>query len=74
VRNSFPILWSAGYSGHVMTFEVRAVLEDAEWQAPLYCFSAAAGEEEERMSPPLEPVAGGASHGSFMRGPDISTV
>lgn len=60
MRNWFPFLWSAGYSAHVMTFEVGAVLEDAEWQAPLYCFSA--GEEEERMSP----VVGGAYHGRFM--------
>lgn len=50
----------------MMTFEVGAVLEDAEWQAPLYCFGA--GEEEERMSPLLEPVVGGDSRGRFMRG------
>ncbi|XP_059443092.1 uncharacterized protein At4g14100-like [Corylus avellana] len=57
-----PVHWLfyTGYSAHVMTFEVGAVLEDAEWQAPIYCFSA--GEEEERMSP----VVGGASHGRFM--------
>lgn len=28
----------AGRTAHVMTFEVGAVLEDAKWQAPVYCF------------------------------------
>ena len=28
----------AGREAHVMTFEVGAVLEDAKWQAPVYCF------------------------------------
>lgn len=28
----------AGRSIHVMTFEVGAALEDAKWQAPVYCF------------------------------------
>jgi hypothetical protein len=61
--------WSAGYTAHVMTFEVGAVLEDAKWQAPLYCFSGGQGEEE-KTSPVLESVPGGASHrhhGRFMR-------
>ena len=30
---------------HVMTFEVGATLEDAEWQAPAYCFREKEGEE-----------------------------
>lgn len=28
----------AGREAHVMTFEVGAALEDAKWQAPVYCF------------------------------------
>jgi hypothetical protein len=27
-----------GREAHVMTFEVGAALEDAKWQAPVYCF------------------------------------
>ncbi|RZB71352.1 Pectin acetylesterase 10 [Glycine soja] len=30
--------YKIGYTGHVMTFEVGAVLEDANWQAPVYYF------------------------------------
>lgn len=56
-----------GCTAHGMTLEVGAVLEDAEWQAPLYSFGAAE-EAEGRRSPLLEPVVGGASHGVFMRG------
>ncbi|PHT73891.1 hypothetical protein T459_21168 [Capsicum annuum] len=35
-----PVHWIfyTGRSIHVMTFEVGAVLEDAKWQAPVYCF------------------------------------
>ncbi|XP_075504663.1 uncharacterized protein At4g14100-like [Primulina tabacum] len=35
-----PVHWVfyTGRSIHVMTFEVGAVLEDSEWQAPVYCF------------------------------------
>eukprot|EP01018_Ginkgo_biloba_P014208 Gb_19753 [translate_table: standard] len=35
-----PVHWLffTGMSVHVMTFEVGAVLEDAKWQAPTYCF------------------------------------
>ncbi|MED6149513.1 hypothetical protein PIB30_063317 [Stylosanthes scabra] len=28
-----------GYTAHVMTFEVGAVLDDPNWQAPVYCFT-----------------------------------
>eukprot|EP00250_Pteridium_aquilinum_P015837 c22789_g1_i1 orf=267-971(-) len=40
VETSRPVHWvfSSGMSAHVMTFEVGAVLEDSEWQAPAYCF------------------------------------
>ncbi|KDP23249.1 hypothetical protein JCGZ_23082 [Jatropha curcas] len=35
-----PVHWVfyTGREAHVMTFEVGAVLEDAKWQAPDYCF------------------------------------
>ncbi|KAL3818750.1 hypothetical protein ACJIZ3_004655 [Penstemon smallii] len=35
-----PVHWVfyTGRSIHVMTFEMGAVLEDAKWQAPAYCF------------------------------------
>ncbi|MED6194193.1 hypothetical protein PIB30_026190 [Stylosanthes scabra] len=38
-----PVKWvifqgQAWYTTHVMTFEVGAVLDDPNWQAPLYCF------------------------------------
>ncbi|EXB98024.1 hypothetical protein L484_005513 [Morus notabilis] len=35
-----PVLWVfyTGREAHVMTFEVGAVLEDENWQAPVYCF------------------------------------
>ncbi|KZV44067.1 hypothetical protein F511_10738 [Dorcoceras hygrometricum] len=38
-----PVHWVfyTGRSIHVMTFEVGAVLEDIEWQAPIYCFEKA---------------------------------
>ncbi|KAK2662201.1 hypothetical protein Ddye_000775 [Dipteronia dyeriana] len=36
-----PVHWVFfnGYTAHVMTFEVGAVLEDPNWQAPVYCFA-----------------------------------
>ncbi|XVE66069.1 hypothetical protein DITRI_Ditri08aG0051800 [Diplodiscus trichospermus] len=35
-----PVHWVfyTGREAHVMTFEVGAALEDAKWQAPVYCF------------------------------------
>ncbi|CAN1138569.1 Uncharacterized protein At4g14100 [Linum perenne] len=35
-----PVHWVfyTGYTAHVMTFDVGAVLDDAGWQAPEYCF------------------------------------
>ncbi|KAL9662970.1 hypothetical protein QQ045_027806 [Rhodiola kirilowii] len=35
-----PVYWRfyTGRSAQVMTFEVGAALEDAKWQAPVYCF------------------------------------
>lgn len=36
-----PVKWVfyTGRTAHVMSFEAGAVLEDAEWQAPEYCFT-----------------------------------
>ncbi|MQM09256.1 hypothetical protein Taro_042128 [Colocasia esculenta] len=55
-----PVHWVfyTGRSAHVMTFEVGAVLEDAKWQAPVYCFEKGEGEQE-----PAEPqtALGGGS-------------
>ncbi|CAL5361728.1 unnamed protein product [Camellia sinensis] len=41
VATKRPVFWVfySGYSAHVMTFEVGRVLEDAKWQAPVYCFN-----------------------------------
>ncbi|KAF7810147.1 glycosyl transferase [Senna tora] len=40
VATKRPVHWVfyTGREAHVMTYEVGAVLEDAKWQAPLYCF------------------------------------
>ncbi|XVF49493.1 hypothetical protein PTKIN_Ptkin04bG0017600 [Pterospermum kingtungense] len=44
-----PVFWVfyTGYTAHVMTFEVGAILEDSQWQAPAYCFK----EAEEKRKP-----------------------
>uniref|UniRef100_A0A5B7AQJ6 Uncharacterized protein n=1 Tax=Davidia involucrata TaxID=16924 RepID=A0A5B7AQJ6_DAVIN len=64
-----PVYWVfyTGYTAHVMTFEVGRVLEDAQWQAPVYCFNEA---KEEKKSPvvELESVASAGRHGGLMRG------
>ena len=57
----------AGMIAHVMTFEVGAVLEDANWQAPVYCFSETQTENN-RSNPLLEPAVHDGSHGTLMRG------
>lgn len=60
---------SAGMTAHVMTFEVGAVLEEAKWQAPVYCFGEAETENKRSKSSPLlleRPVQGG-SPGTLMR-------
>ncbi|PNX55915.1 transferring glycosyl group transferase [Trifolium pratense] len=56
-------IWSVGMIAHVMTFEVGAVLDDAHWQAPVYCFSEAEPEPQmlarksSFLSLDLEPAA-----------------
>ncbi|KAJ0093767.1 hypothetical protein Patl1_26052 [Pistacia atlantica] len=37
---------------HVMTFEVGALLEDENWQAPVYCFSKRQNSEEVKQEQP----------------------
>lgn len=64
VFDSWEYYWIAGYSAHVMTFEVGRVLEDARWQAPVYCFE----ETGEKKSPLVESVANVGLHGRLMRG------
>ncbi|XP_058226522.1 uncharacterized protein At4g14100-like [Rhododendron vialii] len=61
-----PVFWVfySGYSAHVMTFEVGRVLEDARWQAPVYCFE----ETGEKKSPLIEYVVNVGLHGRLMRG------
>ncbi|MCH92703.1 hypothetical protein A2U01_0013644 [Trifolium medium] len=55
-----------GYTAHVMTFEVGAVLEDPKWQAPVYCFNQT---KEKSVSPLLESTTvRGDSFWSLMRG------
>lgn len=66
------IILCAGYTAHVMTFEVGAVLEDPNWQAPVYCFNN--GTEKERSVSLLESgaVGRGDSFGRLMRGTGIA--
>jgi hypothetical protein len=53
---------------HVMSFEVGAVLEDSQWQAPAYCFDddeeeeAEVEEEEEEVAKPLLMMIDAARH------------
>lgn len=60
-----PVFWEfyTGFSGHVMTFEVGKVLEDVNWQAPVYCFK----EAEKGKSSPIESMADLAPSGRLMR-------
>ncbi|KAK3042467.1 hypothetical protein RJ639_000191 [Escallonia herrerae] len=65
-----PVYWAFfnGMTAHVMTFEVGKVLEDPNWQAPVYCFKEA--DDEEEQDPSLESVASSTtgSQGRFLRG------
>lgn len=57
-----------GFNAHVMTFEVGAVLGDAKWEAPVYCFGEEAEAERSRSrSSVLEYMTSHHSHGSSMR-------
>ncbi|KAG4914788.1 hypothetical protein JHK87_052345 [Glycine soja] len=63
-QNCGPLRWdfSSGYTGHVMTFEVGAVLEDANWQAPVNCFDE---NDKEKNIPILGSAVRGGSLGSY---------
>ncbi|ONI07795.1 hypothetical protein PRUPE_5G140200 [Prunus persica] len=65
-----PVHWVfyTGFNAHVMTFEVGAVLGDAKWEAPVYCFGEEAEAERSRSrSSVLEYMTSHHSHGSSMR-------
>ncbi|XP_022738252.1 uncharacterized protein At4g14100-like [Durio zibethinus] len=68
-----PVFWAfyTGYTAHVMTFEVGAILEDSQWQAPVYCFNE--GEEKRKKEAVIESLGWSDNHqGNLMRG--ISSV
>ncbi|KAG6653774.1 hypothetical protein CIPAW_05G100000 [Carya illinoinensis] len=58
-----PVHWEfyTGRNAHVMTFEVGAVLEDARWQAPVYCF------EKKRDDGGSDPTAPSVTNQLFSR-------
>ncbi|KAJ4847794.1 hypothetical protein Tsubulata_048447 [Turnera subulata] len=61
-----PVYWVfySGSGAHVMTFEVGAVLDDAECQAPDYCFK----EAQKDDTPAVGSIAnGGLSNGRLMK-------
>ncbi|PRQ39758.1 hypothetical protein RchiOBHm_Chr4g0428731 [Rosa chinensis] len=62
-----PVHWAfyTGREAHVMTFEVGAALEDAEWQAPIYCFDKKAESDNKGAEFPIT----GPSVGGLLRGP-----
>ncbi|XP_073004113.1 uncharacterized protein At4g14100 [Typha latifolia] len=51
VETKRPVSWIfyTGRTAHVMTFEVGAALEDAKWQAPVYCFEEKKKKKEENL-------------------------
>nr|XP_027126441.1 uncharacterized protein At4g14100-like [Coffea arabica] len=61
-----PVYWAffTGMVAHVMTFEVGSVLEDPEWQAPVYCFT----EAVEETKPVLDTLGGPVSRANLMKG------
>ncbi|KAJ3704514.1 hypothetical protein LUZ61_008219 [Rhynchospora tenuis] len=54
VESSRPVKWVfyTGRTAHVMTFEVGAVLDDAAWQAPDYCFQKNDTTKEQQLESP----------------------
>ncbi|KAL6952960.1 hypothetical protein U1Q18_041989, partial [Sarracenia purpurea var. burkii] len=55
------------FTGHVMTFEVGKVLEDAKWQAPVYCFKEAEDEKGSQIESMAPLTLTLASNGGLMR-------
>ncbi|CAA0816403.1 Unknown protein [Striga hermonthica] len=58
VATKRPVYWAfyTGMVAHVMTFEVGKVLDDLNWQAPVYCFEEAA--ERKNIVAFLDPASG----------------
>ncbi|KAL0425195.1 UNVERIFIED_CONTAM: hypothetical protein Sradi_1054300 [Sesamum radiatum] len=56
VATKRPVSWAffSGMIGHVMTFEVGQVLDDPNWQAPVYCFEGAKQEHKAMLESPFE--------------------
>ncbi|KAL7099535.1 hypothetical protein ACP275_09G090000 [Erythranthe tilingii] len=73
VATKRPVYWAfyTGQTAHVMTFEVGKVLDDPDWQAPVYCF-----EEAEANTGVLESEFGFPAHRSLIRGvlPSIHSI
>lgn len=63
VATKRPVRWVfyTGRAAHVMTFEVGAALEDAKWQAPVYCF-----DKEEQESTKSESIFSDVFHQRLM--------
>ena len=61
---------AVGMVAHVMTFEVGSVLEDPEWQAPVYCFT----EAVEETKPVLDTLGGPVSRASLMKGGKLMSM
>ncbi|CAN4088668.1 unnamed protein product [Withania somnifera] len=60
-----PVYWAfyTGMIAHVMTFEVGKVLEDPNWQAPVYCFNEA---KKEEIASPISLLTDNVSIGRLM--------
>ncbi|KAL8464494.1 hypothetical protein ACS0TY_034139 [Phlomoides rotata] len=52
VATKRPVFWAfhSGMKAHVMTFEVGKVLQDPDWQAPVYCFA----KQQQQQGPLLQ--------------------
>lgn len=60
---------NAGMSAHVMTFEVGAELEDAKWNAPVYCFGELERNNKTSLVEVEQPIKpSDYSHGRLVRG------
>ncbi|GMP34363.1 hypothetical protein CsSME_00007264 [Camellia sinensis var. sinensis] len=70
VETKRPVHWvfHTGAKVHVMTFEVGKVLEDAKWQAPVYCFEAGKNSVIESMAALTTNLPPPLPDGGFMRG------
>ncbi|EER90510.1 uncharacterized protein At4g14100 [Sorghum bicolor] len=65
VKTKRPVKWVfyTGRIAYVMSFEVGAVLEDAAWQAPEYCFTKDGGGLADAAETTTE-ISDGGHHGS----------